>query len=210
MRSSEVRLGRGLLFVLEGIDQSGKRTQTLLLTQRISSLGHKVRSISFPIYDTPIGAEIKASLEGKRSYPPQVKHLLLSANRWEVKLEMENLLEEGWIIIANRYTPSNIAYGLASGIDEDWLMSLDRGLPKPDLVIIIDIPPQVSLARKVEDRDMHERDLSYLSRVRENYLMLAKRFGWIVVDGDRDISQVHEEIWDRVKDLILGSSGQQL
>ena len=77
--------------------------------------------INFPDYTTRIGSEIKLFLEGKVGYTNEVKHILLSANRWEKKSEIERLREQEKIIIFNRYYQSNWVYGLANGMNFDWL-----------------------------------------------------------------------------------------
>lgn len=193
---------KGLLIAIEGIDQSGKRTQSNLLAQRLKDMGFKVRELSFPVYTTKIGKEVKASLEGRRSYPPQLTHLLLSANRWEMKEKLEKWLRNGYVVIVNRYMYSNFAYGTSKGLDLDWLMALDKGIPEADVVILLDVSPKTSFMRKRKRRDAHERDLGLLSKVREEYLRLASSFGWLIIDGEASIKKVHQELWERVKSKV--------
>jgi dTMP kinase len=199
-------LARGLLIAFEGVDQSGKRTQAKLLVERLKRNGFKVNYLSFPIYTTAIGEEIKTSLEGRRSYIPQVQHMLLAANRWEVKDEIERWLEQGHFVVANRYFYSNYAYGVSKGLDLDWLRALDRGLPEPNLVILLNISSQTSASRKLRGRDVHERNLEFLTRVKESYLQLARSYNWIVVNGEMPIRTVHEELWKAVKPFLPLSS----
>ncbi|MEM4297986.1 MAG: dTMP kinase [Nitrososphaerota archaeon] len=195
---------KGFLIAIEGIDQSGKRTQSRLLAKRLKAMGFKVVQLSFPIYTTMIGKEVKALLEGKKDYPPQLVHLLLSANRWEVKDRLEGWLREGYVVIVNRYIYSNFAYGAAKGLDLNWLISLDKGIPEADMVILIDIPPELSFMRKRRRRDKHEKDFELISRVRDEYIKLAKSFGWAVVDGKASIMKVHEELWKKLEPFIKG------
>jgi len=184
------------MLVFEGIDKAGKATQARLLSRRLEKEGYRCKIISFPVYTTPIGKELKLSLQGRRRYPLQVRYLLMSANRWEMKEKIESRNVD--LLILNRYIHSNIAYGIASGLDRNWLESLDSGLPQPDLVVLLDISPTTSLKRKLKGRDVNEKDLAYLSKVREVYLNLAKEKGWFVIDAERDVEQVHQEVFESV------------
>jgi len=184
------------MLVFEGIDKAGKATQARLLSRRLKKEGYRCKILSFPVYTTPIGRELKLSLQGGRKYPLQVRFLLMSANRWEMKEKIEARSVD--LLILNRYIHSNIAYGIASGLDRHWLESLDSGLPQPDLVVLLDISPMTSLKRKMEGRDVNEKDLAYLNKVREVYLDLAEEKGWFVIDAERGVEQVHEEVFSLV------------
>ncbi len=183
---------------LEGIDQSGKKTQTRLLVAKLRRKGLKAVTLDFPVYSTSIGQEIQAFLNGKRNYPPQAVHMLYSLNRWENRDRIIRALDSADFLLADRYSASNLAYGLAKGLDLGWLISLDRGLPMPERVIVLDIPVGSSFVRKSHLRDLHESDRALLLKVRRNYLRLANRFHWQVVDGTRSATVVHSEIWKSV------------
>jgi dTMP kinase len=174
---------RGRLIAIEGIDQAGKRTQANFLAAKIRRTGRRVSVWNFPDYTTPLGKQLKAYLAGKIRLDAHAVHLLYAANKWEVAAELVRRIRRGEVIIVNRYTPSNIAYGLAHGLPGRWLVSLEKGLPKPDRVVVLDISPRTSLWRKRRGRDVHESDLVYLDRVRRRYLHLAERYGWNMVDG---------------------------
>ena len=119
----------------------GKRTQTSILSSWLRSTGHTTRTVSFPDYETTLGREIKRFLLGTRNYPPEVRHMLFAANRWEKKDELKSILARTDIVIVNRYSESNLAYGVANGLKLEWLLNLETGLPKPDTVIVLDAPP---------------------------------------------------------------------
>jgi dTMP kinase len=183
------------LIALEGIDQAGKRTQARLLAERLRGLGLDVAVWSFPDYGTELGREIGAFLWGERRYSPRVRHLLYAANKWERAEELSGLLRRGAFVIIDRYKASNIAYGMARGLDRGWLANLEAGLPEADLTILIDISPEESMRRKAGARDVYEADLEFLGRVRESYLALAKEGGWPIVDGHGSPREVSEEVW---------------
>ena len=190
---------RGRIIALEGIDQSGKRTQTRLLANELKKKGAKVRTISFPIYKSPSGRQIQRFLEGRQKYPATALHMLYSLNRWENQEQIVKLTQNSDFVIADRYYPSNLAYGVSRGLSLDWLQGLDRGLPTASLVIILDVPVHSSFTRKSTGRDAHERDKQLLTRVRRTYGALAKKFDWRIVDATRTVEEVHEAVWTLVK-----------
>lgn len=184
---------------LEGIDQSGKKTQMQLLVRRLRREGSRVSTLSFPVYGSPSGQEIRAFLQGKRKYPFQAIHMLYSLNRWENRDVVIGKLRGSDFLISDRYTASNLAYGVARGLDSEWLVGLDKGLPLPDTVILLDVPVSSSFNRKLLNRDVHEGDRNLLVRVRRTYLTLAKRFRWHVIDGTGPVEKVHEGVWKTIK-----------
>lgn len=192
------------LICIEGIDGSGEGTNARLLVKKLKKEGYKVGSISFPDYTTPIGKEIKRFLHGKYDVIPEVRQCLFAANRWERKPDVEEWLNEGRIVIANRYTPSGLVYGLANGLDLEWMMNLERGLPPADMVIVIDVSVDTHFQRTT-GRDVYEKDRSFLERVRTAYLALARKFKWKVVDGERQVGEVAGKIWELTSRLIRTS-----
>jgi len=127
--------------------------------------------------------------------------MLYSMNRWENLDKLRELLRDSDFLIVDRYYPSNLAYGIARGLDEQWLLSLDRGLPEPNKIILVDTSVEASFARKTSGRDIHERDKTFLKKVRKVYLSLAKRRKWTVVNGDRSLAEVNEDLWNALKSI---------
>ncbi len=189
---------KGKIIVIEGMDKAGKTTQSKILYDHFNKIfDKKVELLSFPDYSTRIGMEIKSFLSGEIEYNNEVKHLLLSANRWEKKSHIEKLKDQNKIIIINRYYQSNLVYGSVNGLDIDWLLNLDKGLPKEDLTIILDINPSITHKRSIENNfvlDEFEKNMDFLYRVRNKYLELAKKFNWPVIDSNTSISNVSNAI----------------
>jgi len=192
-------LRAGLLIAFEGLDQSGKQTQAELLRDRLIAAGRSVFLLSFPDYGTPIGEEIERALRGARNYAPDVMQLLYVANRYEWRTEIERRRSDGEILICDRYLASSVAYGEAQGLDPVWLLEIQRHLPQPDLTFLLDIVPEVSARRKTSDRDKYERDLALLGRVRNSYLSLAEKDGWVRLSADRDRLLVATDVWTAVE-----------
>ena len=184
---------KGKIIVIEGNDKAGKTSQSRMLAEALKISGKVCVILDFPDYTTPIGIEIKAFLEGNRNYPPEVKHLLFSANRWEKKKEIESMLENGTIIVMNRYWESNLVYGVANGMDVNWLLRLDKGLPKENIVLVILVNPSIS-AKRAEIQDAFESDPQLAAKAHENYVKFAKQFKWRIINGSKSKEQVHQDI----------------
>ena len=193
---------RSRLIAIEGIDQAGKKTQAHLLAAEIRKAGVIASVWNFPDYTTSIGKQLRAYLQGKIRLDLHLVHLLYAANRWEVADDLRRRLERREAVIVNRYSPSNLAYGAAHGLPRDWLVSLEEGLPRPNVVIVLDIPPRVSAGRKRTRRDVHEADLPYLKKVRRQYLQLGSRYGWTIVDGRQDPATVRRFVWMKVAPVL--------
>jgi dTMP kinase len=183
-----------MIIVIEGFDQAGKRTQSELLAKFLRARKLKYKIFSFPDYTTPIGKEIKYYLSGKQKFPPQVIHCLLAANRWEKLKEIQEALSKNYILIMNRYYQSNLVYGKANGQDLKWLLNLDAGLPKENIVILLDVKSKDSFTRKKTRRDKFEKDKEFAQKIIHTYRTLAKKFGWKIVNASQTQEQVHKAV----------------
>ena len=191
-----------MLIVIEGSDKAGKATQTQMLSDKLKKEGFSVATMAFPDYSTNIGKEIRAFLHGEKDYPLEVRHMLLSANRWEKRAEIEKMLKENNVVILNRYYQSNLVYGVASGLKLEWLQALDTGLPKEDIVIMLDVTPEVSIKRMQSKGDLFEMNDDMMSKVSKLYRELSSKYGWILVNGDRSKEDVHKEIAQIIENKI--------
>jgi dTMP kinase len=185
---------RGVLIAFEGLDQSGKQTQAEALRDRLEKSGRACELISFPDYTTPVGQEIHRGLHGERAFEPDVMQLLYVANRHELKPTIEGWLDAGRVVLCDRYVASTIAYGEALGLDRGWLTDIQRQLPAANLTVLLDIPPDVGVRRKTAGRDLFERDLALLQRVRESYRRQAESERWHLIAGDRPKEYVSADV----------------
>ncbi len=124
--------------------------------------------------------------------------MLYSLNRWENKELINKLVRNSDYLIADRYTPSNLAYGLSRELSLGWLQGLDRGLPIADLVIVLDVPITFSFGRKSKNRDVHESDKEFLMRVRRSYKSLSTKLGWKILNATGSSGEVHAAIWQTI------------
>lgn len=211
-----------LLVVIEGIDGSGKGTQATQLRDRLERRGMQVGLLSFPRYsETFFGQRIGDFLNRRfgdlNQVDPFLASLLYAGDRLESKTELNRLLASNEVLILDRYVPSNIAHqaGKRTGAERqqlaDWIEKIEyeiHGLPRPDLVVLLDTPADVSqelIARKAqrdyttEKADMQEADTGYLDRVRSAYCELARERHWSIVpvtdsNGLRPIDAITSQI----------------
>lgn len=203
---------KGTLIVVEGIDGSGKETQTRLLVDWLKhTLGKQVSTFDFPSYHrSPFGRIIGRYLKGEFGDPVQMDPfetaLLYAGDRMHSKIELLDALSKGHTVVLNRYVPSNLAYGCAKlrllnrSDERDKLVSFNRqieyeaaGLPEPDLVLVLDVHVVVASSLinskaprqylEGEERDKYEMDTHFQRCVREEYLRLAvKSKSWHIID----------------------------
>jgi dTMP kinase len=190
-----------MIIVIEGGDQAGKLTQSILLEKSLKKQKIKTKLFHFPDYETPIGQEIRKYLDGKRKFAPQVIHCLLAANRWEKLNEILIAEEKNSVLIMNRYYHSNLVYGLANNLKQKWLESLDDGLPKADLVILLDVTQKESFSRsprnekgKIMKRDKFEKNEEFSRKISKIYRSTAKKKRWKIIDASKSKLEIHEEI----------------
>lgn len=227
----------GQLIIIEGGDGSGKATQTAKLLERLQAEGYKARSVSFPNYDSPAAEPIKMYLRGDfgkeaSSVNAYVASTLYAIDRFaSFRQDWQRFYEDGGIIIADRYTTSNMVHQMIkyTNLEErkiflQWLDQLEYdlyGLPRPNAVILLDMPLSLSEAL-LEERtgktggntgDIHEQDRSHLIAVHDAYDMLVSTYDWHRVhcenenDQLRTIDDIHKEVYGIVKQYIDGNHG---
>ncbi|KAH8307226.1 hypothetical protein KR044_007966 [Drosophila immigrans] len=141
-------LSRGAFIVFEGLDRTGKTSQTRLLYKLLTDKGIKAKLIHFPERSSAIGQVINAYLTNAQDLPDEVIHLMFSANRWEHINGIRQELLDGTTFICDRYAYSGAAYSVAKGLDFNWCCSPDRGLIKPDAVIYLKASSDEAIASR--------------------------------------------------------------
>ena len=204
-----------MLIVIDGIDGSGKQTQTELLKNKLISKGKKVITYEFPNYSTFFGKMIREYLDGKFGDSTKVDAKLISIlyalDRFEVGKEIRAYLSKGYYVLCDRYTQSNMAYQtskLPKDKHEDFLKFIEEmefnyfNLPIPDKIIFLKVPVSVSdnnLSNR-ESVDGHEKNKNYQSSVLDSYINLSKKYpNWHIIDCMneerlRSIEDIHQEI----------------
>ena len=213
---------KGKLIVIEGSDGSGKATQTKKLFQRLTSQGQRVEQISFPDYDSDSSALIKMYLNGNFGLHAEDVDAYAASTFYAVdryasfKMKWKKYFDDGEIILADRYTTSNMIHQAVKINDEverniflNWLEDFEYEklkLPRPDKIIFLDMPPSISEKFLIERKqsDIHEKDFEYLRRCYQMYKEVAKKFNWITINcseknNPRDVDDIHEEIYNALR-----------
>jgi dTMP kinase len=193
---------RGLFFVFEGLDRSGKSTQSRKLRENLEKTGTKVEWMCFPNRETTIGTLIDLYLRKQVELPDRAVHLFFSANRWETATTIVEKLSQGVNIVCDRYAFSGVAYSAAKGLSFSWCQDCDRGLPVPDGVFFMHVAPEVGASRAGFGDERYENE-SMQATVRSQFQLPALRAGvqWHDVDGSRDIDVIHTEICKQVETI---------
>ncbi|MDP1709365.1 MAG: thymidylate kinase [Candidatus Komeilibacteria bacterium] len=225
-------MSRGKLIVIDGTDGSGKATQTDLLLERLKKEGYACSKIDFPQYGAKSAGLIENYLNGKYGSPdelnPYIASFFYSLDRYDASFSFKNLLDNGEIIISNRYTSSNMGHqGSKFSTPEsrrlyfEWLDIYEHKvfkIPRPDLTIILHVPPEYAqnlLEKKAareyingEKRDLLESDLGHQHRAEQTYLEMCQLFpNYELVECVRDgeimsVEAIHELVWERVSGLV--------
>ncbi len=218
----------GKLIVIEGVDASGKQTQTELLASRLPG----ARKIEFPNYQSESSALVKLYLNGAfgskpEDVSPEAASVFFACDRYaSYKMDWGAFYRQGGVVLADRYVTSNMIHQTCKLTDparrEAFLQWLDEfeyglmGLPRPDLVIFLDMPPEYGrqlMAHRAnksngsDQKDIHERDEAYLRRAYENAVAVAKRMGWYRLPCAQNgkitsPEKICEEIWRQVQTVI--------
>ena len=215
----------GKLIVIEGTDGSGKSTQFKLLTTRLKQENHRFQKLVFPQYSEPSSALIRMYLGGEfGANPTDVNAYAASAfyavDRYaSYKKVWGQWYEDGGLIVSDRYTTSNAVHQASKEPVENqaaflqWLYDFEYdklGLPRPDLVIYLDVPTdftEAMMRRREADTnthaDIHEQDMEYLATCRRTGKAAAEYYGWTVIQCVRDgkmrtIEDIHEEIYRHI------------
>ncbi|MGQ9759500.1 MAG: dTMP kinase [Candidatus Methanomethylicaceae archaeon] len=188
---------RAFFIAIDGIDGAGSSTQAVLLAQRLKGMGYDVVHTKEPNPDGKIVPLIRTLLM-EQCIVPELDALLFTADRiHHIEVFIKPWLKEGKIVITDRYLESSIAYQSSQGLDEEWIIKINRGVINPDLTIILDIDPEISLKRKGMPYDRFEK-VEFLRKVRSKFLERASKMGYKVVDASKPILAVHEEILNTV------------
>lgn len=195
-----------MIIAFEGIDGSGKGTQSKKLTGYLNEKGVNNALFSFPNYSgTFFGGEVAKYLNGgygsMTCLPAEFPAMLYAMDRFEMKNSILSALDGGKIIVFDRYVPSNFAHQAAKLPEDrqdefiDWVKKVEYGilgLPRPDIIFLLDVPPALSRkmvlkkeARSYTDKkeDIHEKDGGYMAAVYGVYKRVAARDdGWRVIN----------------------------
>lgn len=195
-----------MFIAIEGIDGVGKSTVITMLRSRLEGNGYRVHVTAEPS-QSPIGKLIRDWLlkPGSNVAHPSIFALLFVADRVQHYYgEVKPMLDRGYVVITERYMESTLAYQGAMGLPLDWLMELHRFVPKPDLTIILDAPVNTVINRLRSRRELEvfEVDAGFLSRVREVLLERASLSNYPVVNADRDLEVIVDDVYGLITNAL--------
>ncbi|MDQ3093980.1 MAG: FAD-dependent thymidylate synthase [bacterium] len=227
-----------LFFVIEGTDGSGKGTQFELLAKRLVEVGHKVAVFDFPQYDQPSSYFVKEYLNGNfgtaEEVGPYTGSLFYALDRYSAAPRIRQALEQGYIVLANRFTGSNMGHQGTKFADSEtrrgyflWNDNLEfemLGIPRPTKSFVLRVPAEIAQAlvdkkekRSYTDkkRDLHEADMEHLKKAVDVYDDLCalfskdfERIDCVRSDELMSIAAIHDMIWKRLSlDLPKVKSG---
>jgi dTMP kinase len=226
------RSKKGKLIVIDGTDGSGKATQMALLAERLRKAKYEVSLEDFPRYGKKSAGLVEEYLNGAygtaKELGPYIPSLFYAVDRFAAKKEIENNLRAGNIVLSNRYTTASMGHQGGKIKDErerakyfSWLQDLEFnffGIPKPDLVILLSIPPKIAqgLIDKKSPRnyiangfkrDMHEADLKHLQDAARTYEEMSRKFGYPLINCAKGKSvlppaKISELVWKEVRKIL--------
>ena len=224
-------MSKGKLITIEAGDGSGKATQTKALYDRLLAEGYQVLKVEYPDYQSESSALVRMYLGGE--FGQQAENVsaygasaFFAVDRYaSYLLNWRQAYESGWIILADRYTTSNMVHQAVKLKDSaereeflTWLWDFEFGrlqLPVPDRVIYLDMPPEISdrliNSRAAKDssrqKDIHEKDTSYLHHCHRAYNEVAEKYGWVKIScaqqGNlRTVQDIHEDVYQAVNEIL--------
>lgn len=215
----------GKIVVIEGADGAGKATQTKLLVDRLVKDGRLVETLDFPQYENNVyGRLLRDCLDGRRGnfmeLDPRIASTLYAADRFESKRKILGWLEEGKVVVTDRYTTSNMIHQGAKASDEselaellDWIQQIEYEVfevPRPDLVIYLDVPAEErrQMGLRAGKNDLAERHVAHQAAADQAGRLAAKTFNWVTIDcveqgGLRSIEDIAEEVYNQVINRVL-------
>jgi dTMP kinase len=184
----------GVFICVEGIDGSGKTTQSRLLVKNLRKKGFDTVYTAEPSQGV-VGKFIKKTiLHGEKRNSVIIEALLFAADRVDhLEREVKPALGKGMIVICDRYLYSSLAYQGAAGLDLNWIQEINKWAIQPHLSIFIDVPPEVVIKRLNRKKSVMET-IENQRKVREVYMRLVEEKKLVLVDGNKPINEVAKEI----------------
>lgn len=189
---------RGIFITIYGINNIGKSTHAKLLVERLEKEGCKAKFVKYPVYDIePTGLFLNNVLRDPNGQKISEDELQLwfVMNRYQFQPELKRFLEEGYIVVAEDYVGTGIAWGMAKGLDEAWLESANKYLIKEDFAIVLEGKRDLAAQEKTH---VHEQNNDLIGRCIKTHQHLAEKYGWHCIQLQPKISDTAALIWDEV------------
>lgn len=193
-----------IIIEVEGLDKSGKKSQSDLLYKALYERGYNVEKSEFHRYETPTGELIRKFLDGEYQVNQLAIECIMAADKY-AQLDWFNEIKKTTdVLILDRYLTSQFVYSKANGVEIDFTLNLLEHMPAPDFHVYLDVSPEESMRRKGKwgENDKYESDLELLTEVRNHYLrvmQLEEEDGFaVILDGTKPVDVLHQEILESI------------
>ncbi|CAI2380987.1 unnamed protein product [Moneuplotes crassus] len=204
---------RGLFIVLEGLDRSGKSSQCKNILNFFAQKEMAAELINFPNRETQTGKMIDGYLKNSDTkLGDEVVHLLYSTNRWEMKEYILETINSGTHIVCDRYAYSGVAYTHAKGLDFDWCVAPDKGLPHPDLVLFVNTTAE-EISKRAGFGDERYEKTEFQEKVYSAFIKMKDvEPHWHDIEGgSATIEEIESRITEKISETLESySSGEDL
>lgn len=192
----------GKFITIYGVNNIGKTTHVRLLKERLESDGYKVASLKYPIYTAePTGPRISSILRENAEPDISQEHfqLLYCLNRFDTQAQLQKLIQEYDVVLAEDYTFTSVAWGSAQGADKEWLLNINKPLLDPDFTMMMDGERGLN---SIEKGHRHEDNQDLASKVHQVFRDLQEEYGWPLVVRQENIEDTHELMYNEVKQFL--------
>lgn len=202
---SNIAVKKGIFITIYGINNIGKSTQAKLLVERLEKAGHKAKYLKYPVYELePTGPFLYKTLRdpnGQKILEDELQ-LWFILNRYQFQPELKRLLDEGYVVVAEDYVGTGVAWGTAKGLDREWLEETNKFLLKEDFAILMEGQRKIS---SKEEGHVHEQNEPLLMKCTEVLAKLAEKYGWKRLQVQEKKEDTAESLWRLVAIFLKDS-----
>jgi len=201
---------KGLFIAIYGVNNIGKSTHAKLLVERMKKAGYPVVYLKYPLYELePTGPQLNGILRAGKTQTISEYELqkLFAANRMAFQPQLTKMLQEGTIIVAEDYTGTGFAWGMAKGLTRDVMENLNKDLIKEDFAILLIGKRDI---RAKEKHHIHEENDQLIQNVSKIFIQLAGEYNWTKVEIQPSIETTAKLVWNAVEGFLKGNNNVEI
>lgn len=192
----------GKFITFYGINNIGKSTHAKRLVTRLNEEGVKTKYIKYPIYNLeptgPFLNNVLRSGDGQKITEDELQ-LWFVMNRYQFQDELKKMLSEGYVVVAEDYVGTGIAWGMAKGLDQEWLEGVNKFLHKEDFSLLFEGERDISA---MEIGHVHEENQELIDRCAETHSHLADQYGWKRIQVQSNPGDTAALVWEEVNKFL--------
>lgn len=195
-------MNKGLFIAVYGVNNIGKSTHCRILCEKLKREGYQVISLKYPVYDLiPTGHRLNEILRGggEQQVSEQELQALFTQNRQDFEPQLQAYLDAGNIVVAEDYTGTGIAWGMAKGLPQDFMEGLNAELLSEDFALLLTGQRD---ARATEKQHIHEQNQDLLASVNTIFSQLAAERGWKTLEIQPDVADTANLVWKTVQAFL--------